>query len=142
MRELFLISFLGMLITVSSMYLISHFMGLGVSGIAWGIFIGASFVMLSTAVVVHKYYSIFDFHALIRSAAKAIVAVIIMSLVIEAILLVTIGGSKLMDLLLIALSTIVGGIVYAVILRLLGHQEFNSVLRIVIKRFTRPLKKD
>lgn len=135
MKELFLISSTGVVIGITGMYLFSIPFNMGVNGIAWAMLLRALITMVITAVVVQRYYSLFDLGILSRQALKVLAATFVMSILVYLVLEWIPFETPITNLLRLAVCGIVGILTYGLLLELLKHSELSSILNFVIGKF-------
>lgn len=124
-KELVLVSFIGLIINVVLMYFLGVKMSLGVNGVALGMLLGTLSTMCMTIVVVHRKYISLSFKSLSTSFFKIIVATILMGFIVILIKNFIPVNFTLSDLIVIISCGIIGIIVYVFALKLLDHKELN-----------------
>jgi putative peptidoglycan lipid II flippase len=131
-QTLFWLSLLSMVTNFASMAILV-WMGLGVWGVAAGMLLGTSAVMLTTAVIVHRRYARLALGYLAKTTLQAVLAVAVMTVVVTW--LQGLGPADLVShLVRIAVCGLAGAVVYLSALRLLGHPDAISMWNLAASR--------
>jgi putative peptidoglycan lipid II flippase len=134
MRTLFWLNLLSAILNLMLMTILGPWLGLGVIGLALGMVLSTTAIMLITAFIVHRRFTAFSISTLVESTSKVMFATILMGLAVVAIeraLTPFLAGLEVLQILATAMC---GFLSYLLGLRIVRHPEFESLNKFLRSR--------